>query len=453
MRSKFFIPTAFILAFAVLFSACAKTGDSSDAAQEEPAGSDIVARCGSHCVTWALYQMTFLTYEKYYEEMGFDVYASAERLSGFQESMVESLLQQCVVKEEAISQGYNRLSAQQEQELADRIKKNLDSLDDTYRAQAEKEAAADPAVDVEARIRELIADESYRCTGTKLSYDAYLAWIKTYLSEQYYTELLQQETVSGVTVGAADVQSYYKKTLASDQATYEKQPELYKQAAEAGNTVPPLFAPAGYSKVRICNYPVEGVSKDKQYLANKERLQTIAAQYNALSIAEARGKAVSAQEKQALRDNYTALESENQKILDSCSDSARQLSADAYQQLQNGTAFSDLKGVEKVQLISLLYTSTSDFSAEIKTAFSHLKPGQYSEPFLDADGYHIIYYIEDEPAGARGFDTVQSLIAQSLLEQARSDAWQAQIKLWMQNDRIEKNDTLIHAMGKEKLSQ
>jgi len=409
-----------------------------------------VASAGSHTVTWAQYRITFDTYRQYYLELGMDVLENESRLQGFQERTVDSLLQACVLADQAERQGFDRLSEEQSAELQKQIQNNIDTLGDAYQEQIAQELAVDPGLDVEAREKELIAAEAYYYTGREMEYDAYIDWISNYFREQFYVEQLKAATVAGVSVSEEELTAYYQQALEADQVTYTDAPQRYRQAWAASSGVPPLFAPEGYSRILVRTFPVDGLAENETYLDNLARMESLTQTYGAAAIAAALEGADNSGELSDLLDTYSQLQEETRQLMETLCAPVKADVDEAMALLDRGIAFEALlpEGEDRIQLISLRYTGEQDWSDAVKAAFSAMEPGTYSQPVLDEGGYHILYYIDDLPAGPLPLDLVREPLAASLLQSAQEDAWQAAIDHWMQDDSIKIDTDLMYAMGK-----
>ncbi len=197
-----------------------------ESAEEEiPLEEQIVASVGDHTIQYSQYDMTLKTYETYYDEMGFDVRQNEDRFKGFQERTMDSMIENLVIIEKAIAEGYSDLDEEEAALLKAEIDDEIASLGDVYQDQIRREFLSDPSLDKEAREKELIAAESYYYTGIKMTYEEYLDYIRNYLSEAHYVESLKQDTVSEASVSEEQIKDFYDVQFASDKEAYSLQPE------------------------------------------------------------------------------------------------------------------------------------------------------------------------------------------------------------------------------------
>ena len=403
----------------------------------------VVASIGSHRVTWAQYKMTFDPYKQYYSEMGMDITASEERLSGFQERTVDALLQPCVLAEQAIAAGFDKLSSQQQYELDAQIADNIAQLQASYAAQVAEDLSKDPSINAEDRLKEYIAAESYYYTGTDMSYDEYINWISTYFTEQYYIQLLKDSVIKDVALDDSAVQEYYDKALAADEATYSQRPELYKQTYETAD-IPPVFVPDGYSSMLIYSVPIDGLADNAEFAEICSKLESLEKEYGAAALGE---DSPDPDVLSSIEKEYAEYSASKQAILQDVSAAAHAKMDPIYEQLCAGADMAALCDVSP-RLISLSHQSENDWSPAIKSAFSRLSPGELSPIIFADNSLSVIYYIQDVVPGPKSLADAADAISQNLLTTARDEAWQAQIDVWMQDDSIVRNDELIYAMGK-----
>lgn len=436
-----------LLSSVILLCACGSLKTQDEGSIPDDA---LVASAGSHTVTWAQYRIAFDTYRQYYLELGIDVLENESRLQGFQKRTVDSLLQACVLVDQAERQGFDQLSEEQAAKLQQQIQNSIDTLGEIYQEQIAQELAADPDLDADAREKELIAAEAYYYTGREMDYDEYIDWISNYLREQFYVEQLKAATLADVSVTEDALTAYYRQTLEADKITYTDAPQLYRQAYTANADVPPLFAPEGYSRIQVLSFPIDGLEKNETYLDHLARMEELTQSYGAAAIAACLEGVDNSDTLSDLLDTYVLLQEETQQLIETLCAPAKAAVDETMALLDSGIAFAALlpESDGSIQLISLLYTDEQDWSDAVKTAFSAMEPGTYSQPVLDESGYHILYYIDDLPAGPLSLELVQEALRASLLKSAQEDAWQAAIDQWMLDDAIKIDTDLMYAMGK-----
>lgn len=437
---------ALLLALLLVLCGCESTAPDASvpAAETQITDDTLVASIGERHVTWAQYRMTFETYLQYYEEMGFDVFATQERLQGFQSRTVETLLEQCVLAHQAELADCDVLTDAESAALQAQIDTELAALDDVYLEQVAAEKAANPSLDEQARLRELIAAESYYYTGISMDYDSYIAYITNYYREQFFVQKLREQLVQDVTVSDAEVRSYYVDALLADQETFLADPAAYQTAAEQAQQLPPLFAPEGYARLLVVSFAAQDLNADENYVQLNEQLDAVIRQYGQLALQSAVDGVDQSGTLDVLLESYLALCRAKQSLVDKANEAARTEAERVYDSLAAGEEFSALEGVT-TRYFSPAYRAA--WSDELSEAIAALEPGAYTPVIQDETGCHIVYYAEPVTPGDVPFERVEAAIRSELLAQAQEAAWQAQIDAYMQDDAIVRNKTLIYAMG------
>lgn len=405
-----------------------------------------VASIGSRHVTWAQYRMTFETYLQYYEEMGFDVYATEQRLQGFQTRTVEALLEPYVLAYQAELAGCNVLTDAENEALQAQIDTQIAALGDAYQEQLVAEKAANPSLDEQKRLRELIAAESYYYTGISMDYDSYLAYIAEYYRDQYYVQKLREQIVCDISVTDAEVQAYYEDARNADREKFLADPAAYQYAAEQAEQIPPLFAPDGYQRLLVVSFAAQDISTDENYAQVTQQLDAVIKQYGLIALQSAMQGTEDTAALKALQETYLTLSNTKQMILDKANEAAHEEAEAVYKALEAGAEFSDLENA-KTRYFAPAYQEA--WSEQLYEAILLLEPGTYSPVIQDETGCHIVFYVEQVTAGDVPFEEVEDIIRSELRTQAQEAAWQEQITRYMEAPEIVRNEALIQAMGKE----
>ncbi len=429
---------------------------------EEQDRDAAVITVGDQVVTMGEYMDLFDTYASYYVSYGYDIYSDPTALQEFQDFIVDLLAEEAVIAYQAEQAGFGELGEEQLQEVEDRVAEELDYLLSTYRPQAEEEAAADPTIDVEARTQELIEAETEYYTGTSMSYDEFVEWIRAYYEEAAVSELFREETLKDITVDDAAIQEWYDTALAEQTTMYTEDGGAYKDAEESfekyGDS-PVVYVPEGYSRVlHILIAPEEEPSEE--YNSKLTEMDSLAAEYGELAFEAA----LSGEDNPRLSEilsSYRTLEQEAEELEQARMADSLATANSLYAQLEEGADFRTLMMentqdnsilsfdiiAEKGLLISNRYQSDVDWSNEVKTAFATMEIGQYSQVIQDTEGCHIIYYLSDEPAGAVDIDTVRDAIEAILLTELQDAEWAAMLETWKNDGSVTINEDLVHSYG------
>ena len=290
--------------------------------------------------------------------------------------------------------------------------------------------------------------------------------------EHFIQELLFDEITAKTVVDDDETEEWYKDALEDDREYFKEKPEIYKEECDSFEStgyisdgvtaVAPLYVPRGYSRVYVITIASEGELSDT-YNENEERLEELKAEYGEAALKLALDGYDEALEKiiKDIQEEYKELKEENMEELEELHKSAKKKIEKAYDALEGGKDFTDVMyeytndsnfkegGVfaEKGRLISTLYSSTNDWSDETKAVFKGLEPGEYSEAYLDANGYHILFYIGDEESGARSFEEAKAEIREFLNVEAKQTAYDSQLDEWCKDESlIKKNNELIEKL-------
>ena len=180
-------------------------------------------------------------------------------------------------------------------------------------------------------------------------------------------------------------------------------------------------------------------------------MELIKEEYGALAFAAALDASnADAAKMQELVAQYKELQAANEELYEAYVSAAREKANGIYDELQNGADFATLVKeksspddysdypafAEKGILIAKEYACDNDWSDIVKEQFGKLSIGQYSEAFADEDGYHIIFYLADEPAGTVELASIEEGIRAYLLEDVRSEEWTTLVDEWMNDGTV-----------------
>lgn len=456
-----------------LIAACQLTETDEPDASEAPGETEldltaVVATVGEETITLGEVKTLFDSYVEYFSYYGYDVTSDEETLHQFQDDLVNQLVEEKLVAFKAKQLGYDKLSDEQQTELDARVEEELAAMADYYREQAQEEYAADNTIDVDARTQELILEEAaYKMSKDGATFEEYAAYIQEDLLGVYLAELVKEGELGEVSVTAEVVESAYQTQLSSDTAAYGEDPASYLVAQETYEStlqgLPVLYVPEGYSRVYDIFIPFEA-SLPEEYDTNEQTMKTLKAEYQELSFADAvAGKTDNAARMAQILTEYAALKSANDAFFVEYEAAAKVKIDDLYAQLQSGADFKELmlantqnEGfidnelfANNGMLITTKYETDDAWGDATKEAFNALAVGEYSAPVAGSDGYHIIFYIGDEPAGARANEgDVHSAIEAQALASAIDTEWTALLEEWKNGDDITINVDTYRVLGK-----
>ena len=413
-----------------------------------------VAEIGDETITLGDVKETFDSYVEYFSAYGYNLSSDPETLAMLLDDVVNSLVEAKLIAAKAKEMGYDKFDELQQAELDERIETELSELDAYYRSQAESEAESDATIDVDARTMELILEEAaYNLNNDNATYEDYTEFLSKNVTDAYMQELLQNDQLKDVALTDEQIQAEYDSLVEEQMTYYAESPEAYKydeESYEMTGDAPVAFAPGGYSRILhiFCAYEGE---LPEDYEANEADMELIKEEYGALAFAAALDASnADAAKMQELVAQYKELQAANEELYEAYVSAAREKANGIYGELQNGADFATLVKeksspddysdypafAEKGILIAKEYACDNDWSDIVKEQFGKLSIGQYSEAFADEDGYHIIFYLADEPAGTVELAGIEEGIRAYLLEDIRSEEWTALVDEWMNDGTV-----------------
>ena len=448
------------------FAGCSLTAQpgSSDP-NSTPALSNIdedaaVVTVGDEVVTMGEYMDLFTTYASYYVNYGYDIYSDEATLHEFQDFIIDLLAEEKIIAYQAKQAGFGELSEEKLKEVEEQVADELTYLLDSYRPQAEEEAASDPTIDVEERTKELVEAETAYYTGSSMTYAEFEEWIRDFYKESAVSEMFRESILSGLTVSDEALQAWYDETLASQQANYEANGGAYKDDAESyekyGGT-PVLYVPEGYSRVlHILIAP--DAQPSQEYEDKLTQMDELASEYGELAFEAALSGEENARLDEIIAE-YKTLEQAADALENARMAPAVATANQVYAKLEAGEDFATLMQeytqdnsilsfesiAQKGLLISNQYESTVDWSKEVKAAFSALQLGQYSQIIQDEEGCHIIYYLSDETAGPAPLDSVRDVAEDIVLTELQDSEWASMLETWKNDGSVQINEELVRS--------
>lgn len=465
MKKLFALTLAALLALSV-FAGCSLNADSNT--QDVPAATNasdvdrdaIVITVGDETVTMGEYMDLFDTYASYYTSFGYDIYSDEAALSQFQDFIIDLLAEEKILAYQAKKAGFETLTDDKLAEIETKVTDELEYLMSTYREQAQTEAETDSSINVEARAKELLEAETEYYTGSSMNYDEFVEWVRNFYMDTAISDLFREETLKGVSVDEAALQTWYDETLAEQKETYTANGGAYKADAESFDKfegAPALYVPEGYSRVLHILITPDG-EPGEEYVTKTAEMDALAAEYGELAFNAAIDGTDSARLAEIIAE-YKALQKEVAALDATRMAPALEKANEAYAKLEEGADFATIMAeytedadilsferiAEKGLLISNKYESEMDWSKEVKTAFSTLRLGEYSKVIQDETGCHILYYLADETPGVVAFDAVKEAATALLLLDLQEQEWAAMLETWKNDGSVVINEELVHA--------
>ena len=424
----------------------------------------VVTIGGEVILTWAQYSAVFDANANYYMQgTGMNIAQDPDMLAEFQDLVIDYLTGSEIVAYQARQQGLDKLTDEQQAEIDADIQAEKQNLYDYYIEVAQGEAEADENIDVEARARELAAEEAVSLTGREMSYEEYEAWLGKRIENDYISNLLKEKVESGIEISASDIDAYYAEKSAAQQTAYGEDPASYEydlEYFEMFGGEPILYAPEGFSRVlQIVAYPEGDLPVD--YEEKIDTMSELEAEYGKLAFAYAlKGGAPEGGDEalklQEILTQYNSLKAETDAMYEAYMKEAREKVQAAYAELEGGASFLDVKKAFEGDLFDeasaqgMLITAkheTETWSSAVMEAFKSLAMGAYSPVFEDEDGLHILYYLSDEEQGLRPIDGMREAIKTSLLEAKKATEWEEHVALWKKDASVVIDEALVRQAG------
>lgn len=431
----------------------------------------VVAQVGDEVVSLAEYQTLFDSYSSMYSMYGMDVTADPTQLAVFQDSIINTLLQEAVVKYQSKKQGFDALTPEQETEAKAQLEETIEEMRAYYADMAQQELQKDPTLDVDQYVEDRILEEAQYYTGESMDMAKYTEWMREQVYDSYKADLLKQSLTADVTLSDGALQNWYDETLASEKARYTEDPGAYKDdeehyeldGAEDG-AMPVVYVPEGYYRIMDIQVLPKTTASElyEEYDAKIEKLDTLSHEYGERAFANAleNSNANDGRLSEILAE-YKTLKAETDGMEEEALKDAKAIIEEAYAKLEAGSSFEslqlrytenpDLIASENFMMRGMLIhpkeDSVTDWPDEIKFQFSNLAVGAYSPIFMADGSYHIIYNAGEEPAGARPLEDVSKDAEAVLLSEIRDEEWQTLIEAWMQDDSVQIFEEVYRAVG------
>ena len=409
----------------------------------------VLATVGDEKIYLHEFKATYDMYVEYYANYGYDITNDAEALKEFKTSLLNRMIAEKAALIKAKEAGLDEYTEEQKAEIADSLEKELTSIEEYYMPLAKEQVESGDEAEIQAKYEELVAEESVNYTGVKMTYEEFLDYVEKSITNNYLMSLYQKEIVyKDLKVEDSAIEDSYNERVNADKESFEATPADYKNAQESAElyeSIPTAYTPEGYSRMLSILIEPKGETST-QYTDNETKMNNISSEYGDLAWDNAiNPNAENAKKLNELVAEYKKLKAENEAEFTKVNAEYRTKAEEAYKALVDGKTFVEVMKeygedpdfnegsvfIEKGVLISNEHKSSSDLSDEVKAEFKKLNVGEFSNVFEDEDGYHIIYYLRDEPAGIRDLEDMRSFIETELLTEIQNSEWNALIDAWV----------------------
>ncbi|NLA53228.1 MAG: hypothetical protein GX858_02560 [Clostridiales bacterium] len=384
--------------------------------------------------------------QQLYQMYGMD--APATDYTAVQNRAKDAVIRQELISQQAVKLQLDQLTEEEKAELQTEIdteyEKTLKLLQDNYLPDTTLEG------DELAKSLEQYAQDT---GNTKEN-------LTTYISQDFINRKVEADIVKDVAVTDEEVKADYDAKVEEDKAAFEANPDSYGQKINSGDV--PYFAPEGYRWVK--QVLIKFLAEDQAEIdrINGEKSTADGELQTALNAQTANAEALAAQElsdedKAALEAQtadltaavVTAQENVNKLAVELLAarnkgyEHILPAALDVYNSAKTeGQSFDELAKEfnQDTGMPEVGYAIREGFAsfdeAFVKPAMALTTIGDVAEPSQGIYGYYIVQYAGDVTPGEVGLDTVRDELHTNLLEQAKTETWEAAIAQWTQDADI-----------------
>ncbi len=288
------------------------------------------------------------------------------------------------------------LSADEQKEITDQVNGYIDSLKESFQAEADEKASKDKSVDPDKEVQKMV--------DAKLKEDGLtsgdLIKLLTFFKVE---EKLRIEADKNISMTDEEVQKAYDDLVASQKESFDADSAAYEDAQGAGETI--VYVPAGF---RYVKHILVALSEDDQ---------------NAIYSAQSSGDA---EEAKKLRDE--ALPKIKAKADEALAKARGGQDFDALI-----TEYGEDPGMtqEPAKTSGYQLGSSTAFVEEFKEAALKLaKVGDITDLVASDFGYHIIKWVGDVTPGPVALDQVKDVLKESALADKQNESWAKTVEQW-----------------------
>ena len=436
----------------LLFAACSLVS-----VNEDRDNAQIVAKVNGVEITKGEFRMAFDEIIYYYSMFGMQV--TQDNVAEIHATALDSLVLDEVVKQKGKELGYDQLTVEEQTQIDADFNEMWQSYLDSYKAQAEADAAeaglTPTEAELNAKAEELLLADMSTSGMTKESMK------QSSIDQEIYTKLLEA-TQAEVSVTDEEVQAAYDELLAAQKTKYAETPEAYE--TDAGSTTI-AYIPPGYVRVKhILIKPDDTDEAYTEYTAKVETLQTeitdlgtqVGELYSAgsednqaeIAVLDAQIAAKRAEEA-ALRNQFLA--SLKPKADEALAKAKAGEDFDALiEAYGNDPGMTASPAKEEGYLLS--DASSADEGGTMDADFTRASMalanvGDISELVPTSFGYHIIKLVAKVASGDIPLNDIKEEIRETELATKQSEHWSARQEEWKAAATIETFPDIVSDVG------
>ena len=251
------------------------------------------------------------------------------------------------------------------------------------------------------------------------------------------TELLNEQSVSDVSVDQAAIDEWYKDALEEQRTEMTEDPTLYlgyQNGSELSSYEISLYVPAKAALLELVCVP-EDESEADRIAENADAMTNLEAEYGKLVLCS------EDETRQAeIKAEYDRLKQENETLLAEQADSSGKKIGSAYAELEGGASFAAVMDAYNAheegesgafELTVFLDGSEPDYP-ELAEAANKLSPGAYSQVIRVDGDYYIVRLKEVMEEGVVDRASIEENLKAVVTEHAQAEAQQAQTDAWLE---------------------
>ena len=389
----------------------------------------IVAEYGEGGIIWredamAEYEAAASAYSQY--GLSIDTYADAVK-----QDILNSLVQQAVLKEKAEELGLSQLDDEARANLEAEAAENYETYIENYKSYF----AAEDASDEDARAQTIAAMEQYGLTQDVLVQQ---------MLDSYVDEQLHSYVTADVAATDEDIQAKYDELVAYGEEHYTDD-RAYNTARNGGEIV--AWNPEGYRAVKHVLIKFDD-EQSQQYSSLQSTLSSLNAELEALDDPQEEtadeadaedAEAETPRTREEIQADIGRIGAELEALYSQLLPRAQQV----IDEFEGGADFESLiekynedPGMQNEPTASQGYAvaaeSTTWDPAFTEGAMSIGAVGSISAPINGQNGVHIIYYLSDITPGAVPFEDIADAVTAAAQEDKVNDTYDAQVAAWVE---------------------
>lgn len=329
-------------------------------------------------------------YEEELAELLFSGFSEEEISQTLMDHVLQTLVSDRILEDKAREMGLYDLTEEDQAAIDAQAESEFAEQMDFYRAFVNTEGMSEEEISGAVK-NYLEQNEGVTLNG-----------LRTELAEQWWMNKMYDAVTEDVTVDEAQLEAAYQALLEEQKQEFETDAGEFEFAQAIGETI--VYRPAGYYSVRVMTFEMDAGTME-QAGELQERMAQLDSQADAAEIEKCQAE------------------------LDACYAAVEDYARQALEKMQAGETFESLQSQPDVILMSSEQCVTKD-SPWWDAAFEN--GGRYSGILRGDGGAYILEYLGEVEAGEVALADVRDALKESVLEEARNDAFEAQMAAWLE---------------------